>query len=240
MSTPPYCLHFVCMDVAPYRRSDRSWRQIYPAMINLVVLEQVQRRAGSFLPQPARTDRRLPHGEGAHQNNIELGKHGATGAMVGTIPASTALAPGADRRPRHAHRRQGPSRWWRTRCAIARRRATSSSIGFWVGHDDDGGRRRSAAVAMRSNMSRPMSMSRSAAGRLIRRRTRFSTATAGPLTRSRPPAVKADAPPGLPLGRVMIPSKTRLAPNAGADAERLDRRSAMADDAHAVQGAGAS
>lgn len=125
------CLHFVCMDWRHIGDLIEVGGQIYPAMINLAVWNKSNAGQGSFYRSQHELIAVFRTGEGAIRTISNLASMGATGAMFGTIPASTALAPGA-MTPSPCTRPSSPSRWWRTPCAIARRRATSSSMGFWV------------------------------------------------------------------------------------------------------------
>jgi ParB-like chromosome segregation protein Spo0J len=90
------CLHFVCMDWRHIGDLIEVGGQIYPAMINLVVWNKSNAGQGSFYRSQHELIAVFRTGEGAHQNNIELGKHGRNRSNVWNYPGVNSFGAGRD------------------------------------------------------------------------------------------------------------------------------------------------
>jgi DNA methylase len=90
------CLHFVCMDWRHIGELIEVGRQIYPAMINLVVWNKANAGQGSFYRSQHELIAVFRAGEGPHQNNVELGRHGRSRTNIWHYPGVNSFGAGRD------------------------------------------------------------------------------------------------------------------------------------------------
>ena len=89
-------VHFVCMD---WRHIDvlmAVGREIYGAMLNLVVWNKTTPGQGSFYRSQHELIGVFRVGKAPHQNNVELGKHGRNRGNVWTYPGVNSFGAGRD------------------------------------------------------------------------------------------------------------------------------------------------
>jgi hypothetical protein len=90
------CLHFVCMDWRHIGELIEVGREIYPAMINLVVWNKANAGQGSFYRSQHELIAVFRAGEGPHQNNVELGRHGRSRTNIWQYPGVNSFGAGRD------------------------------------------------------------------------------------------------------------------------------------------------
>jgi DNA modification methylase len=75
-------IHFVCMDWRHIGELEAAGGKVYSEMKNLVVWTKTNPGQGSFYRSAHELIFVFKHGEGAHQNNINLGRHGRSRSNV--------------------------------------------------------------------------------------------------------------------------------------------------------------
>jgi DNA modification methylase len=87
-------VHYVCHDWRHVREMNEAGRKVYGAMLNLCVWAKTNAGQGSFYRSQHELIGVFRVGEGRHQNNVELGRHGRNRSNLWTYPGINSFGAG--------------------------------------------------------------------------------------------------------------------------------------------------
>jgi DNA modification methylase len=89
-------VHYVCMDWRHVEELFAASRSVYGAALNLCVWNKTNSGQGSFYRSQHELIGVFRVGDGQHQNNVELGRHGRNRSNVWTYPGVNSFGAGRD------------------------------------------------------------------------------------------------------------------------------------------------